>query len=73
MAKRTLDELYALLGTQPAEYLDDYLREKGAYLVACTACGRRCVVERKPTKREVATWRCGECAPRTKTPLETKG
>lgn len=61
MAKRTLDELYALLGTQPAEYVADHLAEKGAHAVTCAGCGRLFVVGRKPTKRELATLRCGAC------------
>lgn len=73
MAKRTLDELYREHGTQPAQYLDDYLREKGAHLVACAARGRQLVVATRPTRDEARRWRCGECLPRSATPLEGGG
>lgn len=68
-----LAELFARHGTQSAIYVEDYIREKGAHRVACTVCGCSFLVAAKPTKREVATWRCGECSPRPVTPMEARG
>jgi hypothetical protein len=74
MAKRTLAELYDLLGTQPAEYVDQFLREHRAHAATCAACGKLFVVERKPgTKAERDGLRCGECLPREATSMEARG
>lgn len=73
MTKPTLDDFYARHGTQHAAYLDDYLKERGAHLIACPGCGRQSVVSRKPTREEARVWRCGECEPRAATALEQKG
>lgn len=74
MPRRTLDDLYREHGTQPAQYVDDFVREQGGRLVTCVECGRQYVIAaRKPTQRDLAGWRCGECAPREATPLEVQG
>lgn len=68
MPKPTLDELHARLGTQPAPYIDDYCAERQGHAVPCGNCGKLVVRDRKPTKRDPAPVRCGECRPRP--PLE---
>jgi len=68
MTKPTLDELHARLGTQPAEYIEEYCREHHAHAVPCGICGKLTVLDRKPTKRQLAAVRCGDCDPRP--PLE---
>jgi hypothetical protein len=73
MPRPTLDELYRRHGMQQAAYLTDYLAERGGHLIACVRCGRLCVADSKPTRRERDIWRCGECLPREKTDMEARG
>jgi hypothetical protein len=63
MPKPTLAELHAQFGTQPAPYIDDYCAERQGYPVRCPARGKLTILDHKPTKRDPAPARCGECAP----------
>ncbi len=47
MPKPTLDELHARLGTQPAQYIDDFCAERQGYPVPCVGCGKLVVVAYK--------------------------